>query len=294
MACAYLLTLATAPTPPSIGKSRTVRDQATQRAEVLMNEMPPDETANADTRSETSEDPIKKELGSGTPGSSDSESQKSKQSDSSIPANTLEHVLSLHTSGRMKRPSSPAAKVKQGVSIPSQRRWLYYWSLLLSRQGPAGFWEPNVTPPRVRLKQLTVRMRELSGVKSNLFKAASLLIDRVGKGRAAEAEATHNGKSLVWASLARYDDELVDALESWERETRSENGDLGKRRVGAERGTVSPFSSNKWDASKMVRPFARIGTPVDDAPREERSKEVSCGPRCGEHRVARLMVVYVR
>ena len=58
----------------------------------------------------------------------------------------LKGVLDLHTSKRMK-PLSPAPsgtdlidenpkKQKQGVSIPSQRRYLHYWSLILNGEAP--------------------------------------------------------------------------------------------------------------------------------------------------------------
>lgn len=59
----------------------------------------------------------------------------------------LKGVLDLHTAKRMK-PLSPAPsqtsdlvdekekKQKQGVSIPSQRRYLHYWALVLNGEAP--------------------------------------------------------------------------------------------------------------------------------------------------------------
>jgi phosphatidylinositol-3,4,5-trisphosphate 3-phosphatase/dual-specificity protein phosphatase PTEN len=61
---------------------------------------------------------------------------------------TLEQVLDLHRSRRMKTSSkhlrrslstSTAKKPKMGVSIPSQQRWLFYWSQVLQGKDPASF-----------------------------------------------------------------------------------------------------------------------------------------------------------
>ena len=250
--------------------------------------------------------------------------------------NTLEHVLALHTAQRMKpRSSSPKQKQKQpklvhGVSIPSQRRWLYYWSLLLAGEGPSGFWELNQTgddsaqktatashmlqakhPKRfVRLRDLTVRMRHTDSVTMRLLAFASKVVDNAhgalhhhhshhtndvpnnDKTTANSNEQnvhgdikseTHKRRSLVWASLARYDDAFVETLERWERHTRSGDGDLGKRKVGSEimtlndvRGQVREeqlrniFEGGRWDRKKMVRSFARLGV----AQKHKRNDEV--------------------
>jgi phosphatidylinositol-3,4,5-trisphosphate 3-phosphatase/dual-specificity protein phosphatase PTEN len=67
----------------------------------------------------------------------------------------------------------------------------------------------------------------------------------------------------VWASLARYDDDFVENLESWERHTRNVEGDFGRRRDGSEHlgdeGISEIFENGKWDEGKMVRSFAKLG-----------------------------------
>ena len=175
---------------------------------------------------------------------------------------------------------SASVKLKQGVSIPSQRRWLYYWSLLLAHQAPLDFWsaEPAVLArptPKVRLTQIRVRMRELSGLKGGLVRAANALLDSAGK----KIDAQARNSSQVWASLARYDDDFIDTLERWERHTRDESGAMGVRRRGSDEmegeAIADLFKDGRWDSKKMVRSFARLGTLKDEDIRKETSDEVS-------------------
>ncbi|KAJ7701517.1 hypothetical protein B0H17DRAFT_1195298 [Mycena rosella] len=60
-------------------------------------------------------------------------------------------MLDLHTAQRMK-PSGANEKAKQGVSIPSQRRWLHYWVLLLAQKVPAHLWAVPPLPFMARPK----------------------------------------------------------------------------------------------------------------------------------------------
>ena len=179
----------------------------------------------------------------------------------------LTHVLELHTSKRMKVPS-PGEKGKQGVSIPSQRRWLHYWSLLLSHRAPGDFWTGG-SHPKVRITSITLRMKEASAIKYQFIRATNAILDRT-------SEKKYRGKGELWTSLARYDDELVDLLESWERRTREEDGHMGVRKSESdhmgEDALADVFKTGKWDEKKMVRSFARMGT--SDGARSEETKEL--------------------
>ena len=175
----------------------------------------------------------------------------------------LAHVLELHTSKRMKAPS-PGEKGRQGVSIPSQRRWLHYWSLVLSHRTPRNLWV-DTPHPKVRITSIALRMKEASAIKNQLIRATNAILDRT-------REKEYKRKSKVWVSLARYDDQLVDILESWERHTRDEGGHMGIRRPGSgyrgDDAIGDVFETRKWDEKKMVRSFARMGM-LDGARREE-------------------------
>ena len=178
----------------------------------------------------------------------------------------LAHVLELHSSKRMKAPS-PGEKGKHGVSIPSQRRWLHYWSLLLSHRAPPDFLTDN-PHPKVRITSITLWMKEVSAIKYQLIRAGNAILDRTSKKK-------HKGKDEVWVSLARYDDGLVDLLESWDRHTRDEGGHMGLRKPGSDcmgdAALADLFNSREWDEGKMVRSFARMG--VSEGARREETRE---------------------
>ena len=184
--------------------------------------------------------------------------------------NTLEQVLDLHTSKRMK-PSFSASryrKPKMGVSIPSQQRWLSYWSQVLLGNGPLSLRlfstgdhleqeihrEPQFT--KVKLTKLTVRMRDLSGMQPCLVQVANIVITSTGRGR----EPSESTTGRLWASLARYRDGLVDELECWEKEFLTSPDAMRN----------SPFRNDKWDKAKMVHSFAKMGVSnIESARRAE-------------------------
>ncbi len=107
---------------------------------------------------------------------------------------------------------------------------------------------------------------------------ANALFERSGSSKQVDSP----GGRLVWASVARYDDEFVETLERWEQHTREEKAEgsteanhfnMGKRRPGSdvmgEKNVREIFKDSKWDKTKMVRSFARIGEAASSRVKEE-------------------------
>ncbi|KAG8733752.1 Telomerase protein component 1 [Ceratobasidium sp. 423] len=283
LACAYLLTLEQTPTPPRLQRSYAAKEWAERRAEMLINEVESDEEEIHQSDSAKGVDPTTKEPkgilnAKGAPLTlspqttldppADSRSGETSPVSPSPSAktkkgSTLESVIALHTSRRMQTPPE-GGKVKQGVSISSQRRFLGYWSRLLDGAAPLGMWGINGgldgtdDRQRVRLSTIRVTMRDDASVKQR-----DRAVGNEGK----------KGKGEVWVSLSRYDDNLVELLEGWEQRTRSPEHGIGHRAHGAEadrnekEGEVALeylFDDGTWDNKKMVRSFARMGV-VDPA-----------------------------
>ncbi|KAG1878385.1 hypothetical protein C8R48DRAFT_686766 [Suillus tomentosus] len=259
--CAYLLSLDTF-SPPFAENSYLEKDWVAVRVDDCMQVIP--------------NDAVLEELGEAAvpaPSIVEETFPESRDENQSIPtkpsAPTLQQVLDLHTSRRMKAPSiSTNAKSRAGVSIPSQRRWLLYWSRLLAGQGPPGMWglsdmkpglrnssnSSSILATKVRITEISLRLREISGIKAGFVRAASLLMDRGKDGNGLVGPRNNR----VWASLARYDDDLVDALERWEQSTR-DSTNLGRRKSESSESVSGIFASDKWDKEKMVQTFARMG-----------------------------------
>lgn len=245
MACAYLLTLEKSLSSQKAQPSLEVKAQAEELANEVMDVMPTDEDQNRGEKArQTDNTPPASATGLAPPVldkpavsspramslASDTSSHFTSAPDPSSgrrsPAQSthpeaLKSVLELHTSKRMKI-DDPQKKVKQGVSIPSQRRWLLYWSLLLAGAGPRGFWglpgSPFVTTsltthPKARILSVTVRMREQRGVTASLVKAINVLADQTSFRNRNAPQMKRRDEGEVWISLARYDDSFVETLE---------------------------------------------------------------------------------
>ncbi|KAF7761729.1 hypothetical protein Agabi119p4_9721 [Agaricus bisporus var. burnettii] len=284
MACAYLVALHhDEPTPPNVRHSDTEKERVEQRVEETIDVLPAedqDHLENIPATNSPSESDTHAPTETPTHTSALAEPLNNMASTLQDPDKSitegLKEVLDLHTSRRMKPRSSPDKKQKQGVSIPSQRRFLYYWALCLADEAPDGFWSLNSISPspsplggtgmqkHVRMTEIKIHFRELSKVKMRLLKAANMVIE---KGTSKMKDLT--GSNQVWASLARYDDEFVSTLERWEKYSRDENGRLAIRRSGSEymgsqgegeeERLEAMFGDGKWDSHKMVRVFSRLG-----------------------------------
>jgi phosphatidylinositol-3,4,5-trisphosphate 3-phosphatase/dual-specificity protein phosphatase PTEN len=120
-------------------------------------------------------------------------------------------------------------------------------------------------------------MKEMSGIKMQLVKVANMVIDSTNMGKSGSGRKCDDVGHL-WVSLARYDDELVEKLESWECRTRDENGHMGKQKPGTEQvegeDLSKLFADQRWDKSKMVHSFARMGTVGQSSIEQENTEKV--------------------
>lgn len=286
MACTYLLSCEGAAVPPLLERSHTPKTWAQHRMHSAVGSLPAADAQTPPPKTSPRLPAEERAPRSDTDGILDGDSGASPPPPSTPNpkksfTDALKGVLDLHTAQRMKPPAEDR-KGKQGVSIPSQRRFLWYWALLLAHEAPAHLWKAAAPRPKVRLTKLTLRMREQSALRLGIVKAANKLIERTSLAKGPNV-GTDGCSSQVWASLARYDDRLVDLLEEWEAYTRNPDGQMGVRRPGSERlarGQSTEdqstedqsaeeevlseiFDSGKWDKGKMVRSFARLGVSKD-------------------------------
>ncbi|KAJ1302056.1 hypothetical protein OPQ81_000890 [Rhizoctonia solani] len=228
LACAYLLTLEQTPTPPRLQRSYAAKEWAERRAEMLIDEVEsdeedihqPDVTHSKESNSTKAKEPkgilnakeapltLSPQMTLDPPANSKSSEASPVSPSPSVKSkkgSTLESVIALHTSRRMQTPRE-GGKVKQGVSIPSQRRFLGYWSRLLDGAVPAGMWGINggsddaEDRQRVRLDTIRLTMRDDSSVKQRGMKIINSLLDRaVGN----EGKKGKGGSLGVACSLRR-------------------------------------------------------------------------------------------
>lgn len=278
MACTYLLSLAEDPTAPTLASQHlTAKQWAELRASEIL-QVVPHEDETTPMHAEPDEDVTLLSEESARVESplevSRANTANTMSSTKSFP-DSLKTVLDLHTAQRMKRGSDKTDKVKKGVSIPSQRRFLSYWSLLLGGQQPPKFWAvPSSPAPKARILEIKVRLQEGGNVKFGFVNTVNAVMDKVAKHKARKAAEkganvidTSQYETPMWASLARYDDNLVELLEKWERNTRGGDGSqMGVRQEGSahmDNDALSELfdseSGSKWDNTKMVRSFARMG-----------------------------------
>ncbi|KAI6045253.1 hypothetical protein EDC04DRAFT_3104726 [Pisolithus marmoratus] len=245
LACAYLLSCPLLPAPQELDTRRTLRVADFIRDGNVDTGKPPSSTLE-DAEVET----IKATTDSWSQKESDLTRDWSMvRTVSEPPRDRFEQVLDLYTTRRMKPTVQqlPSRKPKLGVSIPSQQRWLRYWSQSLATggsmssnlEGSLGLREYGCR--KVKITRVVVRMRELSGIQPSLVQVVSIVQQATSL---RSSEATSSGR--VWASLARYDDDLVGRL-----------SELAPHETGEARRI---FKDGKWDREKMVRKFAAMST----------------------------------
>ncbi|KAG9004722.1 Telomerase protein component 1 [Tulasnella sp. JGI-2019a] len=270
LAVSYLLATQEIPTPPKLQRSYTSKEWAKLTADRAIESVLTeswDLTAFDGNLSHQKVENVQQSV----PTSPSVEGVRLVKGEASTSQEFLEAALSLHTSRRMKPAQKGSSKPKQGVSIPSQRRFLEYWSIIVMapRDIPREFW--TIQPvaandrPKVWLQEAYVRMRRPGGLAQTAVQVVNAAM-----GSAAKMRNNMKGNGQLSISLARYDDRLVEIMETWERRTRRDemfkltptsHGNSANAKGDSDTESVKHeiFTSGAWDQGKMIKTFAKFG-----------------------------------
>jgi len=107
-------------------------------------------------------------------------------------ASSVESISALHSARRMKALSINESRKtpRRGVSIPSQRRFLFYWSQIISGAAIKAFWElpsgpgtTNTPQQQVRICKFTIKMLDPGAAKQGAVKVISKALETTGGGK---------------------------------------------------------------------------------------------------------------
>ncbi len=111
----------------------------------------------------------------------------------------------------MKPHKAPDRETRRGVSIPSQRRFLFYWSQTLSNAWPPGFWtksdSDNTVPTLIRpiehkiqIESIRVRMEDPGDTRATAVKVINKVLEKAVSPETNNSEVYENDSSnlVVW------------------------------------------------------------------------------------------------
>ncbi|SNX85233.1 related to Phosphatidylinositol-3,4,5-trisphosphate 3-phosphatase PTEN [Melanopsichium pennsylvanicum] len=127
---------------------------------------------------------------------------------------------------------------KMGVSIPSQRRWVGYWTRMLSGRDARLSMISSIRQPRRQIRILRISVERQSSPSSS----GGDLLNRI---------IPHSDSLSV--QLGRYQDTLVDRLESWERHARRRAKAFGQHDPSGLAGDLDAEERQQKKYLKMLR-----------------------------------------
>ncbi len=135
---------------------------------------------------------------------------------------------------------SDTKKPRMGVSIPSQRRWVGYWTRMLSGRDARLSLTSSIRQPRrlIRITRISLERRSTPPAA----KSAQGFLDRL---------IPHSDSLSV--QLVRYEDSLVDRLESWERHARRRAKAFGKHDPSGLAGDLDAEQQQQKQYLKSLR-----------------------------------------